>query len=105
MQPDRDAMCSSSSTYLGLLHCCVAAGGRTTTDNRAESARERLLGFNTVQVPGVAVDTLERVTPNGRLEDRILLVRQTANTKVVVNRFPLPRRSSKILTDYETFHF
>ena len=46
-----------------LLHGCVALSRRQTTHNRAEPVRERLLGFHLVPIPGVPVDTLERVTP------------------------------------------
>ncbi len=63
-----------------LLHGCVAAGRRPSTHNRAEPVREQPLGFHLVQLPGVPVDTLEKVTQNGRLKDRILLVRQIAYT-------------------------
>ncbi len=46
-----------------LLHGCVAAGRRSTTHNRVETMRVRPIRFHLVQVPGVPVDTLERVTP------------------------------------------
>ncbi len=51
-----------------LVHGCIAAGRRPTTHNRAEPVRERPLGFYLVQVAGVSVDTLERMTP--KLEAR-----------------------------------
>ncbi len=76
-----------------VLQACVAAGRRPNRRNRAE----RPLGSYLVQVPGVTAGTLERVPQDGRLEDRILLIRRMANTVVVIvdNLLPLPRRGTK----------
>ena len=87
-----------------LLHGCVAAGRRPTTNNRAEPVRERPFEFHLVQVPGVPVETLQRVTPNMDDRDRILFLRQMTNTVVVLvdNRLPIPRRGTKAFIHYQT---
>ncbi len=95
------AVCSSRSTDQGPSTRCFAAGSRPATYNRAEPVRERLLGFHLVQVPGVPVDTFER---NERLEDGILMVRQMANTVVVLdyNRLPHPKRGTNVFIHEQT---